>query len=121
MLQERVRAVLAAVKTNAGRLSDELGRSHNYVHGILDGKNQNPDDSFFEYLHIRYNVNIEWLRYGVGEMFGSDGMKNDYPAAMLVKKISALSPQHKVLMTEVVEALYLKEEAERKTEQSKPE
>ncbi len=101
--------VMKVLGVRATKLSRDLGHAPNYVHLILNGGNQNPDDGFYEYMNARYNISIEWLRSGKGKMFGPEGMKNNYAAAAMVREINTLTSEHQHMLRVYVEALHLKE------------
>jgi len=53
-------------------LSSEMGLSASYLSSIFWGK-ANPNLDFFYQLGKLYNVSIDWILFGIGDMFLKDG------------------------------------------------
>ena len=69
MLKDRLEQLIKTLDLKKGDFADKINFSQAYISMILSGTKQNPSDRFFDSIKREFNVNIDWLKYGQGEMF----------------------------------------------------
>lgn len=108
MLHHRLQKLISVLRVQKNQFSEQIGFSQAYVSMILNGKRLNPSDRFYQAVHREYNVNVSWLRDGVGNMF--DIPKNDSFISddILLKKYNLLSAEDRVVIDRIIDAMILK-------------
>ena len=69
MLGERLKQARKALNLSQEKMAKELGTSAGYISEIESGKKKSPGSEFLASLLGRFNLNINWLLNGEGEMF----------------------------------------------------
>lgn len=108
MLSERLEALINILGLKKGEFAGIINFSQAYISMILSGSKQNPSDRFYESIKREFNVNIDWLRDGKGEMFIVDNPKLSPIERDLVAKYNSLPLSERKIIDEVVDALLLK-------------
>ena len=72
---------------------------------ISNDLNQKPDEPFYDYFRIRFNVNPFWLHNGKGEMYLEGGKQNNTKQAVLFSKILKLQPKHREAILLIVDSI----------------
>lgn len=69
MLHERLSTLINILGIRQGEFAGRIGFSQSYVSMILRQKKKNPSQRFYESVVSAFQVNLDWLQYGVGNMF----------------------------------------------------
>ncbi len=107
-LRDRLCMVLkdfSELNLTLGMISNDLNHSSAYLNGICNGSNQKPDEPFYDYFRIRFNVNPFWLHNGKGEMYLEGGKQNNTKQAVLFSKILKLQPKHREAILLIVDSI----------------
>lgn len=65
---ERFKKIRTAFNIKQGDFAKELAISQGHASDIENGR-KTVSDRVMEIISLKYNINIEWLKTGVGEMF----------------------------------------------------
>lgn len=76
---ERVKYVMEYFNLNKNSFSKEIGLSTNTTIGRLLNEKRNPSDSTLKKISERFDVNIDWLKIGAGNMLNNSTNKNMNP------------------------------------------
>lgn len=68
MVCERFKEIRTSLKMKQGDFAKEIKTTQGHVSDI-ENKRKSVSDRIIEIIHLKYNVNEEWLRTGNGEMF----------------------------------------------------
>lgn len=108
MLNERLKILINTLGLKKGDFSEKINFSQAYISMILSGSKQNPSDRFYESIKREFNVSIDWLRDGKGEMFIMDNSELSPVEKDLVTKYNSLPLSERKIIDEVVDALLIK-------------
>lgn len=109
MLNKRLEELIITLGIKKGDFADKIGFTQAYISMVLNNSRQTPSDRFFESIKREFNVNIDWLKSGVGEMFIIDN-KNLTPLELeLVQKYNSLPLSERKIIDEIVEAMVIKQ------------
>ncbi len=108
MLSNRLSELISKLGVKKGDFAAKIGFSQAYVSMILSGKRQQPTDRFFDSIHRAYQVNVEWLKSGKGEMFSLPDIDPSSPDASLLIKYQSLSLSERKVVDEILDAMVLK-------------
>lgn len=108
MLGIRLSALINALGIKKGDFAERIGFAQAYISQILSGVKQNPSDRFYESIKREFNVSIDWLRDGKGEMFVVDNPELSPIEKDLVTKYNSLPLSERKIIDEVVDALLIK-------------
>lgn len=108
MLNERLETLIKALGLKKGDFAEKINFSQAYISMILSGSKKNPSNRFYESLKREFNVSIDWLRDGIGEMFVIDNPELSPIEKDLVTKYNSLPLSERKIIDEVVDALLLK-------------
>lgn len=114
MMNSRMKALFDFLPQTPYSVSKELGFEKHYVGYVISGRNKNPSEKLFDYLVVRYNVNLEWLLNGNGEMFREGGMTNRTRQAKFLCDFMKLEPHNQEFAEKLLKALLVSEEIEKK-------
>lgn len=95
----RIRKVRKEFKLNQTEFGAKIGLKQRTIADIESGRN-NLTERNFESICRVFNVNPDWLRYGVGEMFNPQ-KKNQYLDSLIEEY--GLSNEHKILIESILE------------------
>lgn len=82
-IKNYLREVLYNLGITQAQLADEVGLSRQQVSNIMNGKSSITQE-LMEFLHCKYDVNINYLLFGKGNMFN---VKSDELVSSLNKKL----------------------------------
>lgn len=80
---ERFKEIRITLKKKQGDFAKEIKTTQGHVSDI-ENKRKNVSDRVIEIIRLKYNVNENWLRTGVGDMFIQES-KDDQVIQMLVE------------------------------------
>lgn len=80
----RVKAIRKELRLKQTEMAEKLGTFYSYISAVEKGK-ANPGHGFFFKISTIYNVNLNYLFHGKGEMFLSD--KTDEPEKLSERAI----------------------------------
>ncbi len=82
MQGNRVKQLLEALKLSQTDFSKEFGIGISTLNEVIRGKTKSLSPEILEALHVKKNVNLNWILSGQGEMFTSETSKplNDLPS-----------------------------------------
>lgn len=98
-MQNRIQEIRKVLKISQGTFGAKIGLSQRAISGIENGL-ANLTDRNFDAICDAFNVNPEWLRHGVGEMFLPPS-ENKWLDDLAKRK--GLSPEEKALIASIVE------------------
>lgn len=108
MLRDRLESLINTLGLKKGDFANKINFSQAYISMILNGSKQNPSDRFYESIKREFNVNIDWLRNGEGEMFLIDNLDLSPIERDLISKYNSLPLSERKIIDEVVDALLVK-------------
>lgn len=108
LLNKRLEALIDTLGLKKGAFAEKINFSQAYISMILSGSKKNPSDRFYESIKREFNVNIDWLRGGNGEMFVIDNLELSPTEKNLVTKYNLLPLSEKKIIDEIVNALLIK-------------
>ena len=80
-MKERVKALRKALDLTQQEFADKIGMKRNTVANYETGRNE-PSASVISLICKEFNVNEEWLRTGIGEMFEEIPKEDIYTRAI---------------------------------------
>lgn len=98
-MNKRIRKVRKECKLNQTEFGARIGLKQRTIADIESGRN-NLTERNFESICRVFNVNPDWLRYGVGEMFNPK-KKNQYLDSLINEY--GLNNEHKILIESILE------------------
>lgn len=108
MLSDRVILLIENLDIKKGDFADKIGFTQGYVSMIITGTKQNPSDRFFESIKREFNVNIDWLKYGKGEMFLIEDETLSDTDKNLINKYNQLPLSERKIIDEILDAMIIK-------------
>lgn len=108
LLKERLEMLINTLGLKKGDFAEKVNFSQAYISMILSGSKQNPSDRFYESIKREFNVSVDWLRDGKGEMFVVDNPELSPIEKDLVTKYNSLPLSERKIIDEVVDALLIK-------------
>ena len=93
--------------------ADLIGFSQAYVSMVLSGKRPSPSERFLDSICREYQVRKEWLISGEGDMLESGRRSMPGKETAFLKKYNALHPSEQKIIRKIVDAFYIKTDAER--------
>lgn len=88
--------------------AQRIGFAQSYISMILNGSKTSPRPRFYEAVAREFNVNIQWLRDGVGEVYIVPGLDLPVPnAAELFTKYCRLPPDEQAVVEKIINAFLL--------------
>lgn len=108
MLGERLEKLIKTLGIKKGDFAERLNFSQAYISMIISGNQKLPSDRFFDSVKREFNVNIDWLKNGDGEMFNIED-KNISPAEKtLITKYNQLPLSERKVIDEILDAMVIK-------------
>lgn len=108
MLNERLETLINTLDLKKGDFAKKINFSQAYISMILSGSKQNPSYRFYESIKREFNISIDWLRDGKGEMYVTDNPKLSPIEKDLVTKYNSLPLSERKIIDEVVDAFLIK-------------
>ncbi len=108
MLNKRLEILINTLGLKKGDFAEKINFSQAYISMILNGSKQNPSDRFYESIKREFNININWLKNGQGEMFIVDNPELSSTEKDLVIKYNSLPLSERKIIDEIVDAFLLK-------------
>ena len=107
-LSQRLERLFADLGVNQMDFSQRTGFGQSYISQILNGNKTNPSSRFFDIVYREFNVNLEWLKSGNGDVYTlPDGMGESEDAEFLAKyRLLPLTEQK--LIENMINALLVK-------------
>lgn len=72
MLYERLRKLLAFYDINISYFAKRIGVSKAYAGLLVNGKSDKPKEQLYNRIASEFHVNLDWLMFGIGDMFEGD-------------------------------------------------
>lgn len=108
MLSERLKELIDTLGIKKGDFAEKINFSQGYISMILTGTKQSPSARFYESIKREFNVNIDWLKNGDGEMF-TIKHKDLTPFELdLIEKYNTLPLSERKIVEEVINAMIYK-------------
>lgn len=111
MIHERLKQIRNAFHFTQQQFADRLGITRNTIATYETGKS-NPSDAAVALICGKFNVNEDWLRNGVGEMFlpepqdEIDQLAKRYnlepTIQIFIKKLVNLPPEHRKIVSALI-------------------
>lgn len=108
MLSERLNLLIQTLDIKKSIFAQKINFSKAYISHILNGTKKNPSDRFYQSIYEQFNVNIEWLKNGKGEIFKVDSQKFSNSEKDLITKYNSLPITEKEMINEIVSVLFFK-------------
>ena len=90
---QALKKILIELRLNQTELAAELGVSRQQLSHMITGKNSLTQKTM-EILHDKFNVNLNWLLYGVVSMFISANEKSTEVVKIRLKKGQRLEVEY---------------------------
>jgi len=123
MLNHRLQKLINVLHIKTNFFSKQIGFSQAYVSMLLSGKRLNPSERFYEAVFREFNVNTEWLRDGIGDMFCAQKKDNMISVSdshlsdeAILKKYYLLSADDRAIIDEIIDAMILKRSGSNNTQ-----
>lgn len=108
MLNDRFNELISTLGLKKGDIAEKIGFTQSYISMILSGNKTNPSDRFYESLKREFNVNIDWLKTGLGDMFNIENESLTPAEYELVKKYNQLPLSERKIIDEIIDAMVIK-------------
>lgn len=108
LLSERLAELIAVLGVKKSEFADRIGFSQAYVSLITAGKRTQPSDRFLESVAREFQVNIDWLRTGEGNMFDAPNGDLSQADMVLLQKYHSLPLHERHVVDEIVDALAIR-------------
>ena len=113
----RIKELRTALKLTQSEFAKPLGLTQNTITKYETGL-RHPNNIIINSICMAYNVNEEWLRNGIGEMFNKDDKELEYYLGQisadsddfkrsLIKNICKLTPEEWETLKKVVTETYI--------------
>ena len=89
--------------------------AQSYVSMVLSGDKTNPGPRFLEAVCREFNVNLEWLNTGKGEIYTIHGLPLSTEKAKVLAKFLLLSPEKQQVIEDIIDAFLLKTMSDEET------
>jgi transcriptional regulator with XRE-family HTH domain len=110
MLDERLRLLIINLGIRKMDFAAKIGFTPSYISMILGGKKTNPSIRFFNSVANVYHVDIDWLKYGKGNMFTAFDADMSAEDAGLLEKYHLLPLSERKTVDTLIDAMLLKDE-----------
>ena len=110
-INQRVKQVRQSLNLSQAKFAKSLSMSNGYIAGIELERN-NVNDRIVKLICFTFNVNENWLKTGIGEMFNSE---DNQLTDLAVSTFKDLKPQYKEYILKQIEQLLEIQENESKT------
>lgn len=111
MLSDRLKLLIETLGIKKGDFSEKIGFTQAYISMILNGSKKNPSDRFFESVKREFNVSLNWLKNGDGEMFVIENNNLSQFQKNLVSKYNQLPLSERKIIDEIIDAMIIKNQA----------
>lgn len=108
MLGQRLESLIKTIGIKKGDFAEKVGFSQAYISMIIGNAQRVPSDRFFESVKREFNVNIDWLKNGTGDMFIVDDPDFTPLEKELITKYNLLPLSERKVIDDIVDALLLK-------------
>jgi transcriptional regulator with XRE-family HTH domain len=111
-VNETLAARLEFLLSNLGIKQLDFARqidfAQSYISMILNGSKTSPSPRFFEAVARQFNVNLQWLRDGTGDIYAIPGLDFSAPdAAELFTKYCRLPPDEQAVVEKIINVFLL--------------
>jgi transcriptional regulator with XRE-family HTH domain len=116
-LPERLERLFDDLGINQIEFARKIGYGQSYISLIMSGSRSSPSPRFLDIVCREYNVNLEWLKTGKGDIYLIPGVEGPSEDAELMAKFRTLPKSEQKLIEKLVNALLYKsmsEDAKRK-------
>jgi transcriptional regulator with XRE-family HTH domain len=107
-LSGRLKFLLSDLKIKQTDFAQRVDFTQSYISMILSGAKTRPSPRFLEAVSREFNVSLQWLRDGSGEVYFVPGIDLPSADAALLSKYRLLPPDEKAMIDEIVNAFLLK-------------
>ncbi len=108
MLHERLEKLIKILGVKKGDFAERIGFSQSYISMILGQNKKNPSDRFYEAVSREFQVNQDWLRFGVGNMFTMPETHLSPTDSDLLHKYKSLPLSEQRVLEEKIDAMLVK-------------
>lgn len=108
MLSSRLASLIVNLGMKSVDFAARIGFSQAYVSLIMNGKKTNPSQRFFDSVAREFNVSVQWLREGTGDMFTFPDLDISSSDATLLAKYRLLPAAERKIVDDIVDAILLK-------------
>lgn len=113
-MNERLAELIQFLGVTQRAFASRIGFSPSYITLLLNGQKANPSPRFFTALYRTYNVNTEWLKYGIGDMFVSAADVYEATDMDLLDKYNLLPPSNKEIINELIDTMIARSQKKQK-------
>jgi len=75
-INERIQTIINELKMTKTEFANKVNVTQQYISKIV--KKGNPSDMFIDSVCTKFNINEEWLRTGIGDMFNVVFKEDEY-------------------------------------------
>ena len=104
-LPQRIERLFADLGINQVDISRKTGFTQPYISQILSGTKTNPSRHFFLSVSREFNVNLEWLITGKGDIYTSPIESGQSEIAEIMAKYSMLPKPEQRIIDDMINAL----------------
>lgn len=90
-----------------GDFAKKIGFSQAYISRILSGVSLSPSPRFYETLKREYNVNPQWLKDGIGDIFIQNEVLSSEDEEAF-KKYNQLSSSERKIIVDIIDAMFMR-------------
>lgn len=107
MLHDRLGTLINILGIKKGDFAERIGFSQSYISMILRQKKNNPSQRFFDSIASAFQVNLDWLQYGVGNMFLLPEAHMTPTDQDLLQKFKSLPRSEQRIILEKIDAMLI--------------
>jgi transcriptional regulator with XRE-family HTH domain len=110
----RLARLFADLGINQIDFARKTGFGQPYISQIVNGNKSNPSPRFYDIVCREYNVSLEWLKTGKGEIYILPGGSRRSEDAEVMAKFHSLPKSERKLIEDMINALLYKSMGEKK-------
>lgn len=107
MLKDRMQHLINVLDVKKGDFAKKIGFSQAYISRILSGVSLSPSPRFYETLKREYNVNPQWLKDGIGDIFIQNEVLSSEDEEAF-KKYNQLSSSERKIIVDIIDAMFMR-------------
>lgn len=115
MLKDRIEKLIDTLDIKKGDFAEKVGFTQAYISMILNGSKQNPSDRFYEAVKREFNVNINWLKNDIGDMFIIEDENLSSIDREILMKYNQLPLSERKIINEIVDAMLVRNQVQQNT------
>ncbi len=107
MIHDRLANLISILGIRKGDFAERIGFSQSYISMILLQKKKNPSQKFYDAIASAFQVNLDWLQFGVGHMFQLPEAHLSLTDKALLQKYKSLPRSEQRIIREKIDAMLM--------------